>query len=225
MTIAEEPLLPVGLASGFLMAAVELGMASAARIFVEEVAALRDRAGVDALRDAIGREYPVVDLVASCWLDGHPIPLPDPASVIDALSSVRRLLVVGVEADALDRIVAALPQETAIGLAVDGSGLDVDAERVAANFAGRVEVVAVSGWARWAGARSGLLTFVYGRDDDVAFVSPAYLRLVGPDVRTSFRALVGWDILGRPPRLHPRFLAGASTSDFSTIVPARTSPG
>jgi hypothetical protein len=56
-------------------------------------------------------------------------------------------------------------------------------------------------------------------------VSPAYLRLVGPDVRTSFRALVGWDILGRPPRLHPRFLAGASTSDFSTIVPARTSPG
>jgi hypothetical protein len=211
--------LPRGLAAGFLVAAAELGMASAARLFVGEVGELRGGEGVAALRDALGRDYPVVDFVASAWLDGRPLDAPDPAPVVAALGPVRRVLVVGVEADALDRLVAALPRDVALGLAVGGGGLEPDASRVAANHPGRLEVVALGGWTRWAGARSGLVTFVYGCDGQAAFVVPAYLRLVGPDVRTAFRSLVGWDVLGGVPRLHPRFLAGAAPSDFSAIVP------
>lgn len=211
--------LPPGLEAGFLVAATELGMASAARLFVGEVGALRGEAGVDALRDALGRDFPVLDFVASTWLDGRPLAPPDPAPVLAALGPLRRILIVGVEAEALDRLVAAVPATTTLGVAVGGGGLEPDAQRVAANYGGRLEVVALGAWARWAGARSGLVTFVYGADGHVAFVAPAWLRLVGPDVRTAFRSLVGWDVLGAPPRLHPRFLAGAATSDFSAIAP------
>jgi hypothetical protein len=212
--------LPAGLTSGFLVAATELGMLSAARIYVEEVAAARGAAGVEELGDALGREYTILDFVVSRWLDGRsPAPL-DPRPVVAELGEPKRVLIVGVEADGLDALVAALPAATRIGLAVGGGGLEPDAVRAAANFGGRVEVVALSEWTRWAGARSALVTFVYGSDGHVAFVAPAYLRLVGPDVRTSFRGLVGWDILGGPPRVHPRYLAGASLTDFSAIVGA-----
>lgn len=192
--------LPPGLDAGFLVAATELGMASAARLFVSEVSALHGRAGVEALRDALGRDYPILDHVASAHLDDETSSAPDPAPVLAALGPLRRVLVVGVEAQALDALVAALPGETAIGLAVGGGGLEPDADRVAANYGGRLEVVAIGAWTRWAGARSGLLTFVYGTDGQEAYVVPAYLRLVGPDVRAAFRALVGWDVLGGPPR-------------------------
>lgn len=213
--------LPPGLDAGFLVAATELGMASASRLFVAEVSALHGDPGIEALRDALGRDYPVLDYVASAHLEARALPPPDPAPALAALGPLRRLLVVGVEADALDALVAALPADTAIGIAMGGGGLEPDADRVAANYGGRIEVVALGAWTRWAGARSGLLTFVYGTDGQQAFVVPAYLRLVGPDVRAAFRALIGWDVLGGAPRLHPRFLAGASIADFSSVV----SPG
>lgn len=210
--------MPPGLAQGFLVAATELGMVSAARLFVEETAIARGRAGVEALRDALGREFSVVDFVASSWLDGSPLPERDIGAIVAALEDPSRLLVVGMEADPLDRLVAALPRSMPIGLTLGGGGLEPDTDRAAANYGGRVVVVPISEWARWAGARSTLLTFVYGSNGHDAFVAPAFLRLVGPDVRTSFRALVGWDLLGRAPRLHPRYLAGASVRDFSTLL-------
>lgn len=216
MTIAAP--LPPGLDSGFLVAATELGMASAARLFVAEVSALRGRPGVEALCDTLGRDYPVLDFVASAHLEARPLPTPDPAEVIAALGPLRKVLVVGVEADALDALVAALPGDAAIGLTVGGGGLEPDPDRVAANYDGRLEVVAIGNWTRWAGARSGLVTFVYGTDAQDAYVVPAYLRLVGPDVRAAFRSLVGWDVLGGAPRLHPRFLVGAPLADFSAVV-------
>lgn len=209
--------LPPGLRIGFLVAATELGMSSASRLYVEEIARALGAEGVDAARDALGREYPVFDSVSTHWLSHGAAPLLDERGLIEELGDIKRVLIAGAEADAIDRIVPALP-EARLGFIVGGGGLEPDAKRFAANYGDRLEIVPLTEWTRWAGARSALLTFVYGTDDDVAFVPQAHLRLVGPDVRSSFRALVGWDLLGVAPRLHPRFLAETSVHDFSIIV-------
>jgi hypothetical protein len=72
----------------------------------------------------------------------------------------------------------------------------------------------------WAGSRSALLTFVYRADDYHAHVGPAWLRVSGPDVRTQFRALVGWDVLGESMAVCPRWLLPTNVGDFSHLVRA-----
>lgn len=209
--------LPESLSVSFLVAAAELGMASAARLFVEEIARARGSEGVAAARDAMGRDYAVFDSVATWWLEhaGAPQRL-DPKPALDALAGARRVLVIGTEADALDALVPSL--DVPMGLVAGGGVTSEDVERNAANYPGRLEVVPLDAWGRWAGAKSALLTFVYGADEDVANVSPAYLRLVGPDVRSSFRSLIGWNLLGARPRLHPRYFAETSRADFSLVL-------
>lgn len=211
--------MPTSLALGFLVAATELGMWSAARLYVTEIATELGRSGVEAARDDLGREYPVFDAVASLWLEHGRLPAIDPHAVVEALAGVRKVLIAGAEAEALDALVPALP-EVRIGLVVGGGGLEADARRFAANFGGKLEVVSLTEWTRWAGARSALVTFVYGADEHVAIVPQTHLRLVGPDLRTSFRSLLAWDLLGALPRLHPRFLAETSVLDFAAILPA-----
>lgn len=211
--------LPESLHLGFLVAASELGMLSAARLYVGEIASALGGAGIEAARDALGRDYPIFDAVATRWLERGSEPALDVRSLLHELEGARRVLVAGAEADALDALVPALTG-TRVGIVVGGGGLEPDAARFAANFGGKLEIVPLTDWMRWAGARSALLTLVYGTDDDVAFVPQAHLRLVGPDVRTSFRSLVAWDLLGARPRLHPRFLAETSVGDFATVVRA-----
>lgn len=211
--------LPTGLAIGFLLAASELGMFSASRLYIEEIASIHGRAGVEAARDLLGREYPVFDAVASQWLAEGAVPALDASAVLAAIGDVKRVLFAGVEADALDGLVPALGGAE-LGFIIGGGGTEPEPARFAANYGGRLEVVPLTDWTKWVGARSALITFVYGADEHVAYVPQAHLRLSGSDVRTSFRSLVGWDLLGRPPRLHPRFLAETSVEDFSALVGA-----
>lgn len=211
------PPLPPGLRAGFLVAAAELGMFSAACLYVREIARDRGADGVELARDELGREYPVFDGIATRWLYAGDVPALDESELIDELGDARRVLIAGAEADAFDRLVPAM-KGVRLGFLVGGGGLEPDAARFAANFGGRLEAVPLTEWTRWAGSKSALLTMVYGIEDGVAFVPQSHLRLVGPDVRTSFRSLVGWDLLGVGPRLHPRFLAETSVRDFSAVI-------
>ncbi len=209
--------LPRGIDQAFEMAAAELGMCAAARLFVRELAAA---GGDDLVREAcdrLGRAYPVIDFVAARHLAGEGELPVDAAPVREALSGVARVLVVGVETDHLDALVPLLPEAT-LGLVLDAGGLDPDFHRVLANYGGRVEGVALGDVARWSGRRSALVTFVYGHRGATIHVSSAWLRVSGPDVRAQFRSLVGWDVFGSPMRLYPRWLVSASLDDLSVLV-------
>jgi hypothetical protein len=89
--------------------------------------------------------------------------------------------------------------------------------RVLANFGNALRIVDLADFRRWAGKRSALLTFVYGTDGHAAHVATTWLRVSGPDVRAQFRTLIGWDVLGQPMRLYPRWLVETSSDDFSVI--------
>jgi len=209
--------LPPAIAQAFHMTAAELGMCSAARLFVRELAAAGGDALVREARDRLGRDYPVLDFVAARALDGDADPPIDPGPVRGALGGIARLLVVGLEAFFLDALVEALP-EVEIGLIADSGETELDLRRVLANYRGRVEGVALGDIHRWAGRRSALLTFVYGADAHVVYVNAAWLRVSGPDVRSAFRSLVGWDIFGRPMLVYPRWLVETARSDLSRVV-------
>lgn len=208
--------LPEHLGQAFLMAAGELGMASAARLFVRELARLGGDNLVAEAGDALGREYPVFDFVAHRWLEGDRAARLDPSSVRQALEGITRLVVVGLETDALDVLVGSL-SGVEIGLIVEPFGVAPDLRRVLANFGGALRTVDLEEFRRWAGKRSSLLTFVYGTDSHTAHVATTWLRVSGPDVRAQFRSLVGWDVLGEPMRLYPRWLVETSCEDFSVI--------
>ncbi|WP_437855127.1 hypothetical protein [Sorangium sp. So ce363] len=209
--------LPPALGQAFRMVAAELGMRSAARLFLRELMGAGGAPLAREARDQLGREFPVLDFVAEQWLSGGAEAPLDVAGVLDALRGVTRLLVVGLEADCLDALVPRLSGVEA-GLVTDAGGLDTDFGRVLANYDGLIEPVGLSELHRWAGRRSALLTFVYGTDGHAAHVSPSWLRVSGPDVRTQFRSLIGWDILGRPMTVYPRWMVETSSSDFSSLV-------
>jgi hypothetical protein len=209
--------LPPGIGQAFHMTAAELGMCSAARLFARELA---EAGGDDLLaeaRDRLGREYPVFDFVAQRALDGEAEMPIDPAPVKDALQGIARLLVVGLEAFYLDALVEAWG-DVEVGLIADGAGAELDLRRVLANYGGRVEGVSLADIHRWAGRRSALLTYVYGADAHVAYVNASWLRVSGPDVRTSFRSVVGWDIFGRPMLVYPRWLVETARETLSHVV-------
>ncbi len=207
-----------GIGRAFHATAGELGMLTTSRLIVDEVFAAAGEAGLRELRATLGRRYAVLDTVASAKLADVPTPTPDPTRAADALRGATSLLVVGVEADALDGLVPALGSLRLGVLAA--SELEVDWARCAASYGPTAEVVPSADWARWAGRRAALLTFLYGRRGPVTFVVPAWLRMNGPDVRTSFRTVLGWDVLGRAPDVYPRWLVETSVRDFSTIVGA-----
>ena len=199
------------------MAAGELGMASAARLFVRELSQSGGDALVGEACDVLGREYPVLDFVAHRWIHGERESRLDPAPTVRALEGITRLLVVGLETDALDVFVSALPG-VEIGLVAEPFGVEPDMRRVLANYHGVLQPVSLTEFRRWVGRRSALLTFVYGTDGHTAHVAATWLRVAGPDVRPQFRSLVGWDILGEPMRLYPRWLVETNCNDFSALV-------
>lgn len=209
--------LPASLDRAYHVAATELGFSSAARLFVAETEEALGAEGVEALRHSLGRRFPVLDAVAAMSLRGEAAALPDASAAREALEGLSRVLVVGIEADALDAL-CPLPARVKTGLLMHRSVGVVDWGRVAANLEGDWELVPMDDYQRWAGSRAGVLTFAYGVADGVAHVTPEYLRLIGGDTRSQFRALLAWDLLPGGTEVYPRWLAEAPLDLFSRVV-------
>lgn len=210
-------LLPRGLEQSFSVAAAELGFCSASWLFARELAQAGGDEMVRALRDELGRTFPVLDAVSAQWLDGMRAPLIDTSPLLAACAGATTLLVVGIEADFLDALLPVAGERRVVLLRYSNLG-DVDWERVLANYAGSLGSTDLASFQRWAGTRTSVLTPVYGADDHAAHVQPAWLRLMGEDVRTQFRAFIGWDVLRRPMAVYPRWLVEVPRADFTVIV-------
>lgn len=208
--------LSASIEQAFHVAAGELGMCSAAWLFVREVAAEEGHAGVVALRDLLGRSFPVLDTVASRWLEGGTSPAVAPGGAVAACAGASRVVLVGMESDFLDLLVPRLV-EMQLGLLCH-STFTVDWDRVLANYAGRLEPVNLDSFQRWAGPRSVLLTFAYGAHGNSIHVSPSWLRVMGDDVRIQFRSLVAWDVLRAPMYVYPRWLVEIPAAGFTQVV-------
>lgn len=208
--------LPPGLAQAFEVAMGELGFSSAAWLFVREIAAAGGEALVQALRDAHGRAFPVLDAVAAAWLSGQRSPRIDVKPVVAACAGAKRLLVVGLESDFLD---ALLPELDGIEVGLlRYSFLEVDWERVLANYQGRVKLTDLVSFQDFAGTKGAILTFLYGHRGATTHVRAAWLRLIGTDVRAQFRSIIGWNVLSAPLEVYPRWLVETTTHDFSEVL-------
>ena len=203
----------------FRLAAGELGMASAAWLFAGQTGIIEGPPGVALLRDELGRSWPLLDAVCAGWRSGLREPVPDASPVLQALQGVNRLVVVGNEALWLDALVSALPASTQVAMLQQGL-FPADWSRVLGNYAGRVQPLTLGDFQRWGGSRSALLTFVYGDESaGRVFVMPDWSRVVGTDVRTQFRALVGWHILPFSMPVYPRWLVPVEAEAFTHRVP------
>ena len=206
----------------FRLAASELGMASAAWLFVQETAAMgtvqEGTVAVAALRDTMGRAWPVLDAVCAGWLAGVRAPRGEVNAVLPQVSGAPRLVLVGYESAWVDALLAVLPAQVRVGLVLAGDPL-ADWERVLANHSGRVEGLSLENFQAWAGPRSVLLTFVYGAAASQIFVLPTWLRTAGPDVRLQFRSLLGWRILDVPMEIYPRWLVAADAQTLTDMRP------
>lgn len=208
--------LPTGLVQAFEVAMGELGFASAAWLFVHEVASYGGEPLVQELRDTYGRAFPVLDAVASAWLAGQREPKVDVEPILAACRGIKRLLVVGLETDFLDIL---LPKLAGIEVGLLRYGLlELDWERVQANYDGRATLIDMVNFQDFAGTQGAILTFLYGHGEHVTHVRASWLRLIGADVRAQFRNLIGWDVLCRPLELYPFWLVETTTRDFSEIV-------
>jgi hypothetical protein len=216
-TSASGAELPPGLAQAFAAVVGELGQVTASWLFVRAVARCEGDAGVEALAESVGPSFTVLDAVAQGWLEGERELVVEPAPVVKAIGNATRLVVVGVDAAFLDALFAALDPKIAIAL-VTHTAFDVDWDRVLDNWGGRVERVDLDTFQQWAGGKSALLTFAFGRQGDQAAVAPLWLRACGADVRSQFRALIAWDILGRPLSLYPRWLVEVEAQSFTHFV-------
>jgi hypothetical protein len=209
--------LPNGLDQAFAAVAGELGMATASWIFVRAVAGCLGDSGVARLADRAGGAFTVLDTVARGWLEGSREPRTDPSPALEAIGNVTRLVVVGVEAALLDPLVARLAPSVKIAM-IAHSPFAADWDRVMDNYGGRIERVDLDTFQNWAGGKSALLTFAYGRQGAHTAVPPLWLRACGVDVRSQFRALVAWDALGSPLRLYPRWLVEIEIDSFTHFV-------
>ena len=212
-----QPLQEEVLDQAFRLAAGELGMCDAAWRFADEVDAEGGPALLEAVRDVLGVTFPVLDAVFSRRLASERPPV-DTTAVVAACEGLKRLVVVGLEARWLDALIAALPQVELDVL--PSAALAGDAVRVAANLPSRVELIGLDRFQRLAGPRSGLLTFVYGVASTSAFVLPEWVRCQGSDVRAQFRSFIGWNLLGSPPEVYPRWLVETPSDVFTALVRA-----
>lgn len=203
----------------FRLAASELGMASAAWLFVQETAAMGQAQAVASLRDDMGREWPVLDAVCAGWLAGAQQPQIDVDAVLPQLQGASRLVLVGYESEWVDALLARLPPEVRVGLVQVGDPL-ANWARVLGNHGARIEPLTLEDFQAWAGPRSVLLTFVYGAAASQIFVLPVWLRTTGPDVRLQFRNLLGWRILDVPMEIYPRWLVAAEAATLTELRPA-----
>lgn len=207
------PTLPRGMANAFQIAAGELGMFSASRLFAKILQDSSGADGIEAMQEELGVSFPVLDFVASKTLNSA-LPGFDATLVVKACEGASRILIIGLEADCLDALVPLL--QCKIGLLTENL-FEADWDRILSNYP-TVEPVPLSSLQRWAGSKSALLTFVYGSDGHIAHVLPSWLRVSGPDVRVQFRSLLGWNLLGSTMRLYPRWLSEASATDFSQMI-------
>jgi hypothetical protein len=210
--------LPAGLDQAFGAVAGELGQSSSAWLFVRAVARCAGDRGVEGLADTAGPEFPVLDAIARGWLAGVREPVVDARPALDAIGSATRLVVVGVEATFLDALVARINPAVKIAM-ITHSPFPVDWDRVLDNYGDRVERVDLDTFQQWAGGKSALLTFAYGRQDSRTVVAPLWLRTCGADVRAQFRALVAWNVLESPMHLYPRWLVEVEVDSFTHFVP------
>lgn len=208
-----------GLDQAFALAAAELGMASAAWLFVEEVAGEEGVDGVERLRDSLGRQWPVLDAIAAAWQSGRRAPDIDPGQLKKRLQGLTRLVVVGLEARWLDALWTCLDPQTRVGF-LRHSEFDPDWQRVQWNFGERAELLDLADFQAWAGARSALLTFVYGVGQR-PFALSAWIRVYGLDVRMQFRDLLGWDVLQVPISVYPRWLVAVPAEQFTVLQSSR----
>lgn len=208
--------IPEGLEQAFSATAGELGMCCASWLFAENVARAGGSGAVAALRDALGRAFPVLDSVCVQWDQGTRLTV-DAARTTAALSGTDRVVVVGLEAFFLDALIGALPAKTQVAL-LRHSAFPVDWERVIANYGERVSLVDLASFQGWASARSALLTFAYGVQGASAHVAPEWLRATGEDVRTQFRSLVAWDVLRAPMFVYPRWLVEVGSDSFTEVL-------
>lgn len=210
------PSTPTLQAQAFRRAASELGMASAARLFVHETAEAEGRDGVARLRDALGRSWPVLDAVCAAWLADGPGPVPDAGPLATVLDGAQRVVLVGHEADWVDALRGWLAPGVRLGLLQLGDPI-THWPRLLANHGGRIEGLSLETFQAWAGPRSVLMTFLYGESPGQVFVQPAWLRVAGPDVRLQFRSLVGWRILQAPLEVYPRWLVAADAATLTDL--------
>jgi len=192
-------------------------MATAAWLFVRAVARCAGDEGVAELAADLGETFTVLEAVAHRWLAGSREASTDPSAVLDALGNATRLVVVGLEAAPLDELVRRVPSGLKIAM-IAHSQFPVDWGRIFDNYGGGVERVDLDTFQTWAGPRSALLTFAYGRHDTRTCVRPLWLRACGADVRAQFRSLIGWDILGAPLEHYPRWLVETETTTFTHFV-------
>jgi hypothetical protein len=211
--------LPAGLDQALSAVSGELGMASASWIFVRAVARCSGDEGVTALVENVGAEFVVLDSIARSWLAGAREPDTDPSRVVEAIGNATRLVVVGLEASFLDRLLEKLPASVKVAL-VTHSPFPVDWQRVLDNYVGRVERVDLDTFQHWAGGKSALLTFAYGRAEQRVAVLPLWLRACGVDVHAQFRSLIAWNVLASPLDLYPRRLVEVETTEmFTHVIP------
>jgi hypothetical protein len=214
--LTETPL-PRGLGDSFQLAAADLGQVTASWLFVREIAGASGAEALFELRDQLGRTYPVLDAVAREWLDGVRGPDVRIGPVLDACRGASRIVVVGLEAEFLDVLERRLAPEIQLVL-LEESALEPDWARVRANFGRRVVGTSLSAFQRHGGRTSVLLTFGYGSTATGVYVPPAWLRVIGSDVRTQFRSIVLWNTLAKAPFVFPRWLVDAPLEDFTDVV-------
>jgi hypothetical protein len=209
--------LPNGLEQAFFAVAGELGMTTAGWLFVGAVARCSGDRGVAALAESVGGSFPVLEAIAGAWLAGARRPMADPGPVLEALGNSSRLVVIGVEASFLDALVPRVDPGVKLAM-IAHSPFPVDWGRVLDNYGSRIERLDLDTFQNWAGGKSALLTFAYGRQDDRTSVLPLWLRACGADVRSQFRALVGWDVLSTPLEHYPRWLVEVEADSFTHFV-------
>jgi hypothetical protein len=195
-----------------------MGLWSAARLFANAAWDAGGAAAVRALDEDLGGDYPVVEeVVRRVLAAGKRLAPPGAAAVVARCEGLRRLVVVGVEADLLGGILERLPPATEV-IALFDSTFPVDAARVQASWTPRVRLEDVGSFQQAAGARSGLLTAAYGADEVRAVVAPVWLRVHSPDVRLLFRRLIGMDLVGGRMAGYPRWLGETPRDDFTDMV-------
>lgn len=195
-------------------------MATAAWLFVSQTAEVEHEAGVLALRDAMGRDWSVLDAVCAAWLAGARAGQPVVDGITRALHGLERLVLVGYEAVAVDALLADLAPDVRVGL-LPGDVPRSSVERLLENHAGRLELLDLERFQGWAGPRSSLLGFMYGSAAmHQFFVPPVWLRAAGPDVRLQFRDLLGWRFMDLPLMVYPRRLSATNAQSFTRLLPA-----
>ncbi|MBI1949211.1 MAG: hypothetical protein HYS27_26225 [Deltaproteobacteria bacterium] len=215
-------------ADAFALVAGELGMLSAARLFVNEAEAAGGHGAIGDLKAALGSAFPVLDAVAGRALADDPVRAPSITPVVEALAGCTRVLFVGLEVDCVEPVARALAAQVpsaTVGVILD-MNLPHDEARVRANLEAvgerGVSLVPLTSFQRFSGHKSALVTAIYGTDGFRAAVCSSWVRIFGPDARTQFRSLLGWNLLGAPLNEYPRWLSETSASDFTELISGRS---